>query len=147
MYWDNRTFSTASFGSRRRSGFTFIEIMIVVVIIGILAGAVTLSTRHYLDRAKTTRARSDIATYVNALETYYGIVGKYPSNDEGLAVLAPKFIDKIRNDPWGNPYVYNQPGTDSPYDLICYGADGREGGDGADTDITNHDAEVVEKRK
>jgi general secretion pathway protein G len=115
--------------------------MIVVVIIGILSGAVTLSTRHYLNRAKQNRARSDIATYVNALESFYGVNGHYPDNQQGLAVLVPQFIDKLRNDPWGRPYVYNQPGKEGPYDIISYGADGQEGGEGADADITNHDEE------
>src|SRR4051794_30367093 len=76
--------------------FTLIEIMIVVVIIGVLVGAVSLSTRHFLDKAKQTRARADLATYKSAFESFYAEGGRYPTNDEGLTVLAPKYIEKVR---------------------------------------------------
>jgi len=130
----------------RRQGFSFIELMIVIVIIGILAGAVTVSAQHYLNKAKVNRARSDIATYCNALAGFYAENGHYPTNEEGLSALAPKFIDKLRNDPWGHAYGYNQPGRSGPYEVICYGADGREGGIDADADIASFDADV-EKAK
>lgn len=121
----------------RRKGFSFIEVMVVVVIMGLMAGAVTLSTRHLLDKAKQNRARADIATLSSALAAFYGERGRYPSNEEGLAVIVPDFITDVRLDPWGRAYQYNQPGHDRPYDLVSYGADGREGGEGADSDISN----------
>ena len=122
--------------------FSLIEVMIVVVIIGLLAGVVTYSTAGYLERAKRECARSDIATYIGAVDAFYLANGRYPNNQEGLAVLAPQFIKVLRNDPWGHPYQYVQPGKSGPYDLISYGADGREGGTGSDADISNFDVEV-----
>jgi general secretion pathway protein G len=115
--------------------------MIVVVIIGLLAGAVTLSTRHYLDRAKGNRAKTDIATFRSAIETFYGEEGRYPTTDEGIEALVPEYIDQLRQDPWGRPYQYVQPGRTAPYEIICYGADGRAGGEGADADIGSAAAE------
>jgi general secretion pathway protein G len=120
--------------------------MIVVVIIGLLAGAVTLSTRHYLDKAKQTRARSDLSTYRSALESYYAEFGTYPTSDQSLAVLAPKFIDRLRSDPWGRPYQYNNPGKREPYEILCFGADGREGGEGVDADISSEEVDVPKEK-
>jgi general secretion pathway protein G len=121
-----------------------VEIMIVIVIIGIMAGLVTYATSGYLDRAKRQRARSDIATYSGGVDAYYLAKGSYPDNQTGLKVLVPEFIKVLQNDPWGRPYVYVSPGKGGAYDIICYGADGREGGTGADADITNWDADVAE---
>ena len=123
--------------ARARGGFSFIEVMIVVVIIGLLAGAVAIKVGDYVDKAKRNRARSDIATIVNAVESYYAENGKYPSNDEGLAVLPVKHT----KDSWGRPYQYNQPGQNEPYEVICYGADGREGGDDVNSDISSTNLE------
>jgi general secretion pathway protein G len=128
---------------QRCCGFSLIEVMIVVVIIGLLAGAVTLSTRHFLDKAKQTRARSDIATYKSAIESFYADESRYPTNDEALGVLTPKFIDKLRMDPWGRPYQYNFPGRSGPYEILCFGADGRDGGEGVNADISSEDADVA----
>jgi general secretion pathway protein G len=124
-----------------------VEVMIVVVIIGLMAGLVAYATTGYLERAKRQRARSDVATYSGAVDAYYIAHGYYPDNREGLKGLAPEFIKVIQNDPWGHPYQYVQPGKSNAYDVICYGADGREGGTGADADITNWDVDVVELKK
>lgn len=133
------------FGRRNRQrGFSFIEIMIVVVIIGILAGVVTLSTRHYLDRAKRNRANTDLATFRSALESYYGEEGQYPSTDQGLAVLVPTYVERLSSDPWGRPYQYVQPGRGGPYEVVSHGADGRPGGEGADADLSSGDAESTQ---
>ena len=129
---------------KRRKGFSLVEVMIVIVIMGLLAGVVTVNVRGYLTKAKQNTARIEIATIVKALDTYYGAYSKYPDNNEGIAALT-KASDKIPEallsndpvDPWGNPYQYNAPGTSGPYDVICYGADGREGGQGVDADITS----------
>jgi general secretion pathway protein G len=130
-----------------RKAFSLVEVMIVIVIIGLMAGLVTYATTGYLERAKKQRARSDVATYAGAVDSYYLAHGFYPDNREGLRALAPEFIKVLQNDPWGHPYQYVQPGKDHPYDIICYGADGKEGGSGADADITNWDQEVIDIKK
>jgi len=131
MFYNHRT------DHARCRAFTFIEIMVVVVIIGLLAGAVAIKVSGYIDKAKRNRARSDIATIVNAIESYYAENGSYPSNDQGLGVLPIKHT----NDPWDRSYQYNQPGRSEPYEVICYGADGREGGDEANADVTSESLE------
>src|SRR5436305_10671352 len=88
---------------RPRRAFSLIEIMIVVVIIGLMAGLVTYATAGYLDRAKRQRARSDIVTYSGAVDAYYLAKGSYPSNQDGLKVLVREFIKVLPNDPWGRP--------------------------------------------
>jgi len=130
-----------------RRAFSLVEVMIVVVIIGLMAGLVTYATTGYLERAKKQRARSDVATYAGAVDSYYLAHGYYPDNRDGLKALIPEFIKVLQNDPWGHPYQYVQPGKDHPYDIVCYGADGKEGGSGADADITNWDQEVIEMTK
>ena len=130
-----------------RKAFSLVEVMIVIVIIGLMAGLVTYATTGYLERAKKQRARSDVATYAGAVDSYYLAHGLYPDNREGLKALAPEFIKVLQNDPWGHPYQYVQPGKDHPYDIISYGADGKEGGSGADADITNWDQEVIDIKK
>ena len=131
---------------KRFGGFSLVEIMIVVVIIGLMAGLVTYATAGIMERAKRTRARSDIATFSGAVDSYYLAKGSYPGNDLGLKALVPEFIKVLQKDPWGNPYLYVQPGKNGAYDIVSYGADGREGGTGSDADITNSDPEVIEAR-
>jgi len=141
-------------GPRRRSvaraaaaGFSLIEVMIAVVIIGLMAGMVVYATAHYLDRAKKQRARADIATYAGGVDAFYLDKGRYPDNQEGLKALVPQFVKSLQNDPWGRAYQYVHPGKRGPFDIISYGADGREGGSGADTDITNADVEPARAGK
>lgn len=122
--------------------------MVVLVIIGLLAGVITVNVRSYLIRGRQMTARKDIATVREALDTFYATYGRYPSNEEGLAILMQK-TEKLSEslltekqklvDPWGNPYQYNQPGRNGPYEVISYGADGREGGDGDNADIVSWD--------
>ena len=131
MSWDNHGLF--------RHGFTFIEVMIVVVIIGILAGVVTLSTQHFMDKAKENRARSDLSTFKSALAAFYADNGRYPTSDEGITVLAPKYLDQVHNDPWGRPYQYNQPGRNGPYEVLCLGGSGKEG----DNNISSDDLDLA----
>lgn len=131
----------------KRSGFSLIEIMIVVVIIGLLAGIVTFATKEYLDRAKRQRARGDIANLATAVDAFYLDKGRFPDNQEGLKALVSGFIKSLPNDPWGRPYQYVQPGKQGPYDIISYGADGRDGGSGADADIASNDVESAATNK
>jgi len=121
-------------GGRLCHGFSFIEIMVVVVIIGLLAGAVALKVTDYVDQAKANRAKADVATIIQAVESFYLDHGRYPTNEEGLAALPLK----NRRDPWDRDYGYNQPGRDGrAFEVFTYGRDGHEGGSGADADITN----------
>ena len=94
----------------RRRAFSLVEVMIVVVIIGLLAGVVTYATTGYLERAKRQKARADIHTLAGAVDSYYLATGRVPDNRDGLQVLAPDYIKILPKDPWGNPYVYVQPG-------------------------------------
>ena len=127
---------------KKRLGYTLLEIMVVVVIIGLLAGLVAVRTRSYLHVSRQNAAQAEIAEIVDALEAYYAVHNRYPTNEEGLAPLLEKtskfpdgLLNKMPKDPWGNPYVYNSPGRTSAFDIICYGADGREGGDNENADI------------
>lgn len=139
--------------SGQQTGFTLIEIMVVVVILGILAAMVAPKILSRPDQAKVTVARSDIETVSQALELFRLDNGFYPSTDQGLEALVKKpmvapeprswnpegYLKRMPVDPWGNPYLYLQPGNHGKYDLYSQGADGREGGDGLDADVTNWD--------
>ena len=127
-------FNKASTRPMSQAGFSLIEIMVVVVIIGILAGAVALQVTDYTRDARKSRARSDISVIVKALDTYRMKHGRYPNNSEGLDPLSLKQSSQV--DPWGNPYHYNKPGQrDAPYEVMTLGADAREGGEGVNADI------------
>ncbi len=126
--------------------FTLVEMMVVLVILGLLTGAVTLSVRGYLITSKQGMAEVEISKVCEALETFYTMYDRYPTSQEGLAILATptdKFAEGILsfvpNDPWGNPYEYVSPGKTRPYDVLCYGADHKEGGTGADKDLSSSD--------
>ena len=134
--------------TRRRSaharGFSLIEIMVVVVIMGMLAGAVAVGVNQYMDTAKINRAKSDIATIVDAVESYKLTKGRYPTSDEGLSVLPLK----NELDPWGQPYGYNNPGQDNePFEVYTLGADARDGGEGIDADLYSWQLGEVEEAK
>lgn len=130
---------------RRDFAFSLVEIMVVLVIIGLLAGVVTLSVQNYMVTGRQNTARMEVARLTEAIDTYMTVYGKYPSNDEGLSVLAQQgeklpepLIPRVPKDPWGGEYQYNQPGRDASFEVICYGADGTEGGAGADADIASY---------
>jgi len=135
---------------RRRQvddGFTLIEIMVVILILGLLATIVVQSLRGATDRAKRTKAEADIAELKTALDRYYLDNGSYPTAEQGLQALvaAPTsgnvptnyeqggYIERIPDDPWGHQYFYQSDGN--TYVLKSYGADGVEGGEGKNADI------------
>lgn len=144
-----RIVSTAEEARRRglEKGFTLIEIMVVILILGLLATIVVQSLRGATDKAKRTKAEADIAELKTALDRYYLDSGNYPTTDQGLQALvqAPTdgpipsdyeqggYIERLPVDPWGHPYVYQSDGNS--YTLKSYGADGKPGGTGKDADI------------
>ncbi len=123
-----------------RGGFSLIEIMVVIVIIALLASIVGINVKSYRDKASQKKARADIAVYVTAMKSFYADKGRYPTMSEGLEILAPEYIDQISLDPWGNAYQLEVPGAEGAFDIICFGADGSEGGEGVDQDLTNWNA-------
>lgn len=118
-------------------GFTLVELMVVIVIIGLLATVVVINVLPATDRAARTKAEADIATLEQAVEMYRLNSLRYPSAEQGLqAVVDAGFVRRLENDPWGNPYRYVVPGPDgAPFAVISLGADGREGGEGENADI------------
>jgi general secretion pathway protein G len=130
--------------SSRQRAFSLVEFTVVLALIGLLSGMVTIGVRPMITRGKQSAARTEIAHIRQALEQFYSVYGRYPSNTEGLAVLrrpteriSEPLLTQEPKDPWGRQYVYSEPGRSEPYDVICLGADGREGGTGADTDIVS----------
>ncbi len=136
-------------GSRREGGFTLVELLVVLAIIGLLAVLVAPRVIQYLSGAKVDTATVQIDRLAGVLDLYRLEVGAYPSQEEGLAVLFDRPQNAvswngpyIRNrksltDPWGNPYGYRYPGEHGEFDLYSLGADGREGGEGENQDITS----------
>jgi general secretion pathway protein G len=132
---------------------TLLEIMVVVAIIGMIAGLVGLVVLDNLQKAKGEIARTQISTFVQALQLFYLDNDFYPSTEQGLQALVaqpttgqvPKkypengYMEAIPLDPWGNEYVHISPAPDAPFLIMSFGRDGLQGGDGHDADITNRD--------
>ena len=121
------------------SGFTLVELMVVLVIIGLLATIVIINVMPAADRAAVTKAHADIATLEQAIEMFRLDNQRYPTAPEGLQVLvANHYIPRLPEDPWHRPYLYAVPGPGGkPFRVASLGADGREGGSGNDADISN----------
>jgi general secretion pathway protein G len=134
-------------------GFTLIEIMVVVVIIGILGALVVPKLMGKPGEARVIAAKSDIGQIMQALKIYKLDNQRYPTTEQGLKALIEKptsgpaangwksggYVDKLQKDPWGNPYQYLSPGVKAEVDLFSLGADGQPGGTGEDADIGNWD--------
>jgi general secretion pathway protein G len=127
---------------RNEAGFTLVELMVVIVIIGLLATVVIINVLPATDKAAITKARADVATLEQGVEMYRLNKLRYPSGSEGLnAVTSEGYVKRLPKDPWGNAYHYASPGRDGrQFEIFSYGADGREGGEGQDADIGNWDS-------
>ena len=123
---------------RRQVGVTLIEMLVVVTIIAMFAGLAAYKLWPHVDTARITRARTDISTLMGALEVYRLQNGTFPSTEQGLEAVRSFLKSGVPLDPWGHAYVYRYPGSqgDDP-EIICYGADGRAGGEGINADIVS----------
>ncbi len=121
----------------RVQGFTLIELMVVVVILGVLAAMVVPRVMDRPDQARVVKVQQDIRAIQSALDLYKLDNYKYPTTDQELSVLIPKYIKSVPKDPWGNKYRYLSPGVHGPIDIFTYGADNLKGGVDADKDIGN----------
>lgn len=122
---------------QKNHGFTLIEVMVVVVILGILAAVIVPKVMDRPDTARLVKAKTDIRAIESALNLYRLDNFNYPSTDEGLEALVPKYIDRMATDPWGNPYLYLSPGLHGDMDVYTLGADGLQGGTEQNADIGN----------
>ena len=137
---------------RSSAGWTFMETLIAIAIVLVLTSSVGFVAIQNLDRAKVATARSQIDSFSVALESYYIDCGRYPTNEQGLSALwqkptvepvspfwnGPYLLKPVPKDPWGNDYEFGVPGQHGlPYSIRSFGADGREGGEGKDADITS----------
>lgn len=136
---------------KRHSGFTLIEVMIVIVILGVLAALIVPKVMGRPDEARIAAARQDIFTIMQSLKLYKLDNRRYPTTEQGLAALVQKpsqaplpqnwsaggYLERLPNDPWGQPYQYLNPGLHGEIDVMSFGADGQPGGQGVDADIGN----------
>ena len=132
---------------RVQAGFTLIELMVVLVIIGVLAALIVPNVLDRADDARATAARTDVNNLMQALKLYRLDNQRYPSAEQGLPALVAKptagpnppnwkpYLEKLPNDPWGRPYQYLNPGVKGEIDVMSLGADGQPGGEGKNADV------------
>lgn len=132
---------------KKQKGFTLLELMVVVVIIGVLGALIVPNFMDRPNEARVSAAKTDIASISQALKLYKLDNHRYPTAEQGLQSLvvrpttgpAPanwkQYLDKLPNDPWGTPYQYLNPGVKGEVDVLSFGADGKNGGEGFDADV------------
>ena len=135
------------FSGQNRKGFTLIELLVVMVIVGLLAALVAPRLFPKLGKGKQAAAKAQIELLGQALDQMRLDIGRYPTTQEGLSILAvnpgvegwdgPYLKKALPNDPWGKPYSYQSPGSHGEYDLFSYGRDASPGGEGEDADVTS----------
>ena len=124
--------------------FSLIEIMIVLVIVGMLAAATSFAVTKSMDKARQAAAKTEIATMAGALKQFYAEKSQYPTTSQGLKSLEPNYIEKLKQDPWHNDYVYRVPGANNrPFEILSLGGDKQEGGTGVNQDISNWNLDEV----
>ncbi|MEI7762382.1 MAG: type II secretion system protein GspG [Comamonadaceae bacterium] len=140
-------FNPATLRRRIQDGFTLIELMVVLLIIGVLAALIVPNVLDRADDARVTAAKTDVNNLMQALKLYRLDNQRYPTAEQGLAALLTKpaaapvppnwksYLDLLPNDPWGKPYVYLNPGVKGEVDVMSLGADGQPGGEGKNADI------------
>ncbi len=131
-----------------QQGFTLVEMLVVITIIGLIMGLIGPRVLNYLSESKVKAAKIQLQSFGGALDLFYLDAGRFPSTAEGLAALVQRTPGiaawngpylkggNVPNDPWNNPYVYRSPGERGPYDIMSYGSDGQEGGSGVAADIS-----------
>jgi general secretion pathway protein G len=150
-----KTFGLRRRGPRRRGqdGFTLVEMLVVITIIGLIMSLVGPRVLNYLSESKIKAAKIQIQSFSSALDLFYLDAGRYPSTSEGLTALVKPATGlagwngpylkggTVPNDPWGKAYAYRSPGERSAYEILSYGADGQEGGTGTAADISTASTE------
>jgi general secretion pathway protein G len=134
--------------TRHQRGFTLVEILVVITIIGLIMSLVGPRVLNYLSESKVKAAKIQIQSFTSALELFYLDAGRYPTTSEGLGALVKStgglsvwngpYLKggSVPNDPWGKAYLYRSPGERAPFEIVSYGADGVEGGTGIAADIS-----------
>ena len=121
--------------THRSKGFTLLELLVVIVIIGLLAGYVAPRYFSQVGKSEIQVAKAQIESFGKALDQYRLETRRYPTTEEGLQALQPYLKKSVPNDPWGRPYVYRAPGDKGEFELLSFGRDGKSGGNGEDADI------------